>query len=169
MGVMTGYHLFHPSVGVDFVVRPARSAKMPRAYSLYSYDDGAIHDFGGFGVLTDPLDLAKADYDFVILAMDGASLSGDQGRILLTRIGQAIRQRDTVLIVGSIGIGLRELAIAASGLPEDRVLSGRLGLLCHEISDVALPLHAPTDPALLARSDFAMRHLSDVCSPCGST
>ncbi|OAI58717.1 hypothetical protein RSP795_23000 [Ralstonia solanacearum] len=163
MGIMTGYHLSRAPIEIDLLVRPARAAKIPAAYRLYSYDDGVTREFGQFGVLSDPDDLSKKDYAFVILALDGASLASDEGRTLLEKIGKAVQRHDTVLIVGSIGIGLRELAITSSGLPEQRVLSGRLALLCHATSGVSLPLHAPTEPAQLAQADFAMRHHNDGC------
>jgi hypothetical protein len=160
---MVGYHLGSAPIEIDFLVRPARVPEIPAAYRIYSYDDGATHDFGRFGLLSDPDELSKKEYAFVVLALDGASLASDEGLALLKKIGAAVQSRDTVLIIGSIGIGLRELAIASSSLPEQRVLCGRLGLLCHRNSGVSLPLHAPTEPAKLAQADFAMRHLNESC------
>lgn len=157
---MTGYHLSQPRIEINILTRPESAAGMPQAYRLYSYDDGSVHQFGGFGVLTCPEDLSKNEYAFVVLAVDGASLASREGRSLLERIGQAVRPSKAVLIIGSIGIGLRELAITLTGLPGERVLNGRLGLLCHRTAGVSLPTHAPTDPSKLAEAHFAMRHVS---------
>ncbi len=160
MGVATAYHLRLASAGVDFLVRPARAAEMPRQYRLYSYDDGTTSVLDGFGVLAHPAELSREDYAFVILTLDGAALDGAEGRMVLAGIGAAIRDKPTVLIVGGVGIGLRELTIQACGLPAERVISGRLAHLSHKVAGVSLPLHPPTDPEKLAGADFALRHLN---------
>lgn len=163
MGVMVGYHLSGAPVVLDLVTRQGQSAQIPETYRLYSYDDGHTYTFERFGVLSSPDDLVNNHYAFVIVALDGAALTSEEGRTVLARIGRAIRASGAVMVVGSIGVGLREWAIQASGLPEDRVLNGRLGLLCHRTKGVSLPLHRPTEPAQLAMAHFAMRHVSDGC------
>ncbi|RQV70326.1 hypothetical protein DF018_13485 [Burkholderia cenocepacia] len=114
-------------------------------------------------MLTDPGQLSEKKYAFVVLALDGASLSSDEGRMLLAKVGHAIRQRGTVLIVGSIGFGMRELAIRAGSLDGEKVLCGRLGLLCHKVSPDFMPVHDSLSRSDLVRADFAMRHLNDGC------
>lgn len=161
MGIVTAYHLRRANLTVDFLVRPNRAAAMPARYRLYSYDDATTQVLDGFGVLARPSELANAEYAYVILTIDGADLSSDEGRALLAEIGAAIRELDTTLVVGSIGIGLRELAIGASSLPEDRVLNGRLALLAHVVAGVSLPRHEPTDPVQLSSAELAFRHVSD--------
>ncbi len=161
MGVLTAYHLSAANIEVDFLVRPSRVAKMPTQYRLYSYDDATTPVLGGFGVLARPSELARQDYEFVILCLDGAGLRSEDGRSLLVGIGAAIRDKATVLIVGSMGLGLRDLAIQLTGLPDDRVVTGRLGLLGHKVAGAALPLHAPTDREALMTSDYAFRHVSE--------
>ncbi len=163
MGVMTAYHLSHESIDIDLLVRPERAPDIPSAYQIYSYDDGAIHTLDRFGVLTEPEQLSRNDYSFVVLALDGASLSSDEGRLLLAKTGDAVRQRDTALIVGGIGFGMRELVSDASCLDAEKVLCGRLGLLCHRVSPDFVPAHDAISRPDIAGADFAMRHLSDVC------
>lgn len=161
MGVAVAHHLRQAQIDVDFLVRPTRVCETPSRYRLYCYDDGTTPILDGFRVLSDPTELAKEDYAFILLTIDGASLASDEGRALLSGIGNAIRNRATVLIVGSVGIGLRELAVGSTGLPKERVLSGRLGFLSHKVAGVSLPSRAPTDPRKLAGCDFSFRHLNE--------
>ncbi len=95
------------------------------------------------------------------MTLDGASLASDEGTTLLAAIGDAVREDDTTLIIGSVGIGLRELAMSASGLPSERVINGMIAMLSHKTAGVDLPIHPPTDPDELSQADFAFRHLSD--------
>jgi hypothetical protein len=85
---------------------------MPASYRLYSYDDGQTHVLDNFGAFANPSALSDADYAFVVLTLDGAALSSDEGRSLLAGIADAIGDKRTALIIGSIGIGLRELTIS---------------------------------------------------------
>ena len=161
MGVVTADHLKRAGAEVVFLVRPSRRETIPASYSLYSYDDGSLHELSGYSVISDPSELGGASPSFVILTLAGSSLVDDAGRALLASIGRVIRDAATILIVGSIGIGLREAAVEASGLPDDRVVGGSLAMLAHATKGVDLPLHPPTDPAKLAQADFAYRHVGE--------
>lgn len=156
---MTGHHLARAGARITFVVRAARARQMPAQFRVYSYDDGSTAVFDGFDVRPGAAALAGGGHDFVVLALDGASLGDDEGRALLAAIGDAIGDGATQLVVGSIGIGLRELVVGATRLPDHRVSSGRIAALGHKTQGVTLKLHPPTDPQQLAQADFGMRHL----------
>jgi len=161
MGVLAGYHLGLGGAQIAYLVRPARAARLPETLSLYSYDDARTHRFGDYAVITDPARIAELRPDFVVVTLDGAALTGAEGMDMLSAIGTAIRPDDTTLIIGSLGIGLRERVVAASGLPEHRVILGGLTMLAHQADAAILPIHAPTDPSQLQAADFAFRHLND--------
>ena len=161
MGILSGYHLALGGAAITYLVRPSRIAELQSTLKLYSYDDAATHEYAGYSLVSDPADITKLEPDFVLVTVDGASLTSDEGMTTLRAIGAAIRELDTTLIIGSVGIGLREKAIAASGLADERVINGGLTLLAHQTKGVNLPIHAPTDPRELQASDFAFRHLND--------
>ena len=119
MGVVTGYHLGLAGAGVVYLVRPGRASEIPAEYRLYSYDDADTHIFGGFDVIVDAAEISAHRPEFVLVTLDGASLASDEGKKLLAGIGDAVRGNDTTLIIGSVGIGLRELAVSVSGLPDN--------------------------------------------------
>ncbi len=160
MGVVTGYHLHLAGAKVRFVVRPERLRSIPQRFALYSYDDASLHEFDSFAVGGEASELEGGGIDFVILTLDGAALAGSDGRATLRVLGQALRKQATVVIVGAVGIGLRDLVIAETGLAEDRVVAGLFAMLAHPVAGFDLPLHPPTDPALLEKADFAFRHIS---------
>ncbi len=161
MGVATGYHLSLAGAEITYLVRPASLSKLPSTLTLYSYDDGENHRFGGYQVISDAAKMADINPDFVLLTLDGASLSNDEGKALLAQIGAAIHNTDATLIMGAVGIGLRELTVEATGLPDDRVISGMIALVAYKTAGVDLPVHEPTDPAKLKAADFAFRHLNE--------
>ncbi|EOX6785735.1 ketopantoate reductase family protein [Pseudomonas aeruginosa] len=161
MGVVTAYHLGLAGAKVTFVVRADRLPGFPRQFALYSYDDASLKEFASFSVVGAAGDLSGGDFEFAILTPDGAALASDQGRAMLRALGAALRDQKTVVIVGAVGIGLRDLVIAETGLPEDRVIAGLFAMLAHQVEGFALPVHPPTDPALLDQADFAYRHINE--------
>jgi len=70
--------------------------------------------------------MTKLERDFVLVTVDGTSLASDERIATLRAIGASIRELDTTLVIGSVGIGLREKAVAASGLADERVINGVL-------------------------------------------
>lgn len=159
MGVSIAQHLTLAGAEITFLVRPGRAANAPHSYRLYSYDDAELHELSGFGVIDNPAGIVDIDPAFVLMTLDGASLTSANGKTLLVGIGDAIRDTDAVLIIGSVGIGVRELAVEASRLPDERVVSGMIGLVVHK-GGLDLPVHAPTAPGKLAQADYAFRHLN---------
>ena len=160
LGTALGYHLALGGTKVSFHVRPSRATGFPLSRTLYSYDDGELKTFTGYEVTSTAQEVATRQFDFVVVTLDGAATFSPEGTALLGDLADAIRDSDAVLIACGVGFGLREHVLAATALPDDRVLLGTLAYMCHEPA-AALPLHAPTDPLLLARADFAYGHLAD--------
>lgn len=161
MGVVTGYHFHRAGAEVTFVVRPERLGRTPASFALYSYDDGSLEDFTSFNVIAGPAALDAIAPEFVVLTPDGAALADAAGRGMLRELGAAVRDQDAVVVVGAVGIGVRDLVVAETELPDDRVVAGLFAMLAHQVAGFDLPVHPPTDAALLARADFAYRHLNE--------
>ncbi|MGV6873232.1 2-dehydropantoate 2-reductase N-terminal domain-containing protein [Pseudochelatococcus sp. B33] len=161
MGVVTGYHFHLAGAQVVFVVKPERLEDTPSAVTLYSYDDASLKDFLSFDVIGGPRGLGGIAPDFVILTPDGAALASEAGRAMLRELGEAIRDRQSIVVVGAVGIGVRDLVIAETALSDDRVIAGLFAMLAHQVDGFDLPIHPPTDAALLAQADFAYRHLNE--------
>lgn len=160
LGTALGYHLQLGGAGVTFFVRPSRADGFPHSRRLYSYDDGELKAYTGYEVCSTLEEVAAKRYAFVIFTLDGAATVSAEGTALLREIADAIRGSDAVLISCGVGLGLRDKIIAATGLPQDRVLLGTLAYMCHEPA-ADLPVHLPTDPELLNQADFAYGHLND--------
>ncbi|MGW3943702.1 ketopantoate reductase family protein [Streptomyces phaeochromogenes] len=159
MGVISGYHLQLAGAEVTFLVRPGRVKELSRPRRLYSYDDASLKLFSGYSVLSDVSEVGKRSYDYVIVTLDGASSRSAEGTELLNRLGAAVRETSATVIFGGVGFGLREHVLDALGLAEERVVSGQLGALAHQVASAGLPVHPPTDAELLTQADMAYRHL----------
>jgi hypothetical protein len=157
MGIMSGYHLCLAGAEVTFLVRPNRVGKLSRPQVLYSYDDVSLQHFSGYRVVSDVTEAGDRAYDYVIVTLDGASSRSAEGTALLHDLGNTVRGTPAVVIVGGVGFGLRQHCREALGLAEERVISGALTLLAHQVASADLPVHEPTDPDLLARADIAYR------------
>ncbi len=93
---------------------------MPASYRLYSYNDGQIHVLDNFGAFANPSALSDADYAFVVLTLDGAALSSDEGRSTSRPASLMRSVTNGPRSSSSIRIGLRELTISSTGLPTER-------------------------------------------------
>ena len=78
-----------------------------------------------------------------------------------TWLGEAARGKDAKVILGTVGLGLRPWFIETSGLSGEQVTNGILGVQCYPPKAVTLPVHAPTDPKLVANADAAYVHCFD--------
>jgi hypothetical protein len=159
MGIMSGYHLQLAGAEVTFLARPQRMERLSRPQVLYSYDDVSLKSFSGYRLLTDVTEVTDRAFDYVIVTLDGAALRSAEGTALLSDLGNAVRGTSAVVIIGGIGLGLRRHCLDALGIEEERVISGALSLLAHQVASTDLPIHPPTDPALLAQADMAYRTL----------
>ncbi|MFJ2650106.1 ketopantoate reductase family protein [Streptomyces sp. NPDC087420] len=158
MGIVSGYHLRLAGAEVTFLVRPERVEKLSRPQVLYSYDDTDLKYLSGYRVLSDVTDAGDRTYDYVVVTLDGASTRSAEGTALLNSLGNAVRGTAAVVVIGGIGLGLRQYCRAALGLDEERVISGTLGVLAHQVAFTDLPVRPPTHPDVLARADVAFRH-----------
>jgi ketopantoate reductase len=156
LGVSTGYYLHLAGADVTFLVRENRLAALSLPQILYSYDDGQLKTFSAYQTASDLGALAQTRFDFVLVTLDGAACRSAEGTKLLAGIADMIRGSEAVIII--CGVGVRGHYLATTRLPENRILEGTLGNLAYQVDRVKLPLHPPTDPALLARAAFAYHH-----------
>jgi hypothetical protein len=155
-GVVTGYHLQLAGADVTFLVRENRLAALSRPQMLYCYDDGQLKTFSAYQTQTGLGALTQTRFDFVLVTLDGAACRSDEGTRLIAGVADLIRGSAAVLII--FGVGVRGHYLATTRLPENRIIEGLLGSLAYQVDRVTLPLHPPTDPALLAQAAFAYHH-----------
>lgn len=163
MGMVAGYHLQLGGTRVSFLVRPGRIEAFKAPRQLYCYDDHELKTFDGYRVVDTLAAIADETFDYVILTLDGASSRGSEATAMLASLGSAIAGKKTLLLIGGVGVGLREHVLQTTQLPEPRVLNGALALLAHQVS-ANLPVHAPTRPELLAQAAIAYRHVNGTLS-----
>jgi len=160
LGTVTGYHLALGGSEVTFFVRPARLPEMQPPLALYCYDDAQLKQFQDYKVVSTITEVAARHFDYVLVTFDGAACRSEEGTALLTELGDAIRGSNAVLIIG--GVGVREHHLKTTKLPEARLLEGTLGSLSYQVGRVTLPLHAPTDAAVLAQASVAYHHFDGI-------
>lgn len=158
MGLVTGYHLQLAGAEITFLVRPKRIEVLSKPQLLYCYDDATLKQFDGYKLIWDASGAQGSAFDYVLLTLDDVASHSVEGVALLTELGTAIRDTPAMVISGGIGFKLREHVIATMGLSDDRVMSGALGNLAHQVASFDLPVHPPTDPDSLAQAVIAYRH-----------
>jgi hypothetical protein len=159
LGVVMGYHLHLAGAEVTFLVRENRLAALSLPQNLYCYDDGQLKRFSCYRTVTALDELAQTRFDFVLMTLDGAACRSAEGTQLIAGIANVIRGSEAVIII--CGVGVRDHYLATTGLPESRILEGTLASLAYQVDRVALPLHPPTDAALLAQAAFAYHHFKN--------
>jgi hypothetical protein len=157
MGVFLGHFLNLSGARVTFLVRSHRVASLSKPQVIYSYQTHTTHTFSDFSIISDLKDVAKSDYDFVIVTLDGHHVKTSDGLATLKSIGDAIRDKDTPLIAGFIGLNTVKHYVETTGLPSNRIIQALLWTLVHEVRPAKLPLIPPTNGALLEGSDYAFR------------
>ncbi|KAI8961340.1 hypothetical protein F5Y11DRAFT_230928 [Daldinia sp. FL1419] len=155
MGVLTGYHLSHAGADVTFLVRPHRAKALDHPQMLYCYDDNKLKEYRHYNYITNPSLLLGSNYDYIVIALDGASLRNEAGLDLVKTIGDAARGTDTKIILGAIFFDIRAWFLQASGLAGEQVTNGHLDIHAFSTKALTLPLEASADPELLAKADFA--------------
>jgi len=161
MGLVTGYHLGLAGAEVTFLVRPHRRSDLERTQTLYCYDDGLLKEYSGYSLLTDPAEILGKPYDFIVVTLDGTALQNDVGTRLVETLGAAARNTNAKIILGSVGLDLLPWFLRVSGLPGEKVTNGVLAIIAYSPQAVQLPLHAPTNPELLAQADLAYIHRNE--------
>ncbi|KAI1777211.1 hypothetical protein F4818DRAFT_340965 [Hypoxylon cercidicola] len=155
VGIVTGYHLNLAGADVTFLVRPHRAEELKRPQILYCYEDNQLKGYKGYGYITNPLEMIGASYDYIVIALDGAALRNEAGRGLAKTIGEAARQTNTKVILGSIFVDLRTWFLEVSGVAGEQVTNGHLDIHVYPTKRLTLPSQAPANPELIAKADFA--------------
>lgn len=155
MGIITGYHLSLAGADVTFLIRPHRAEALNRPQILYCYDDNELKEYKGYSYITNPSEIIGANYDFIVITLDGASLRNETGLSLVKTIGEAARQTNTKVLLGSVFFDVRAWFLQASGLADEQVTDGHLDIHVYSPKDVTLPVNPPTDPELISKADFA--------------
>jgi Ketopantoate reductase PanE/ApbA len=155
MGIIMGYILSLSGAEVTFLVRPHRAEALNRPQILYCYDDNKLKEYKGYTYFTDQSKMVGANYDYIVITLDAASLRNDVGQSLVKTIGDAARGTSTKVILGSFFLNLRPWFLQVSGLAGEQVTNGYLAIHAYPTKAVTLPLHAPTDPELLEKADLA--------------
>jgi hypothetical protein len=156
-GLPVGYYLGLAGADITFLVRPGRKAALGSEQQLYCYDDTELKTFGNYQVADDVAELARRDFEFVIITLDGHTSRTQEGTELLRALGKVVRACDAHVIMCGFGLGVREHHLQALGIEEDRLTHGFLGILSHQAA-ADLPVHPPTDPAKLAQASVCYRH-----------
>jgi Ketopantoate reductase PanE/ApbA len=158
LGLITGYHLSLAGAEVTIFVRPSKLAELKTPQLLYCYDDHQLKEFTAYRPIATVAEVAAQRFDYVLVTFDGAVCRSAEGSQLLRELGDAIRPTSAKLIIGGVGIGLRDFYLQTTRLPEDRLMEGTLGSLAYQVQRADMPLHAPTNAALLAKASIAYHH-----------
>jgi hypothetical protein len=156
-GLPIGYHLWLAGADITFLVRPGTRDRLLAPQRLYSYDDNSLKTFDGYAVVDDLRDAALREMDFVLITLDGTASREQTGQELLSALGAALHDSETVVIMSAFGLGVRDYYLTTMGLPKHRLLHGFLGMLSHQTS-ADLPLHPPTEAAIIEQARVAYRH-----------
>ena len=155
MGVIMGYLLDLAGVEVTYLVRPHRAAALEKPQILYNFKDNTLKKYTGYRYVTNPTSIKETKYDYILITLDGANLRNETGTQLMKTIGEATRNTDTRVILGSIAFDMRAWLLEASGLAAEQVTNGWLNIHAYSPSAANLPIHAPADPELVAQADLA--------------
>lgn len=153
--MIMGYYLSLAGVEVTFLVRPHRTEALSRPQVLYCYDDNKLKEYKDFKYITDPQKMVGADYDYIIVTLDGTALRNEVGQNLVKSIGDAVRATKTQVILGSVFVELKPWFLEVSGLNEGQVTNSVLFIMVYETRNLTLPVYPPTDPQLVAKADLA--------------
>ncbi|XDG01754.1 hypothetical protein ABKA04_001369 [Annulohypoxylon sp. FPYF3050] len=155
MGIITGYYLHKAGAEVTFLIRPRREESLKRPQILYCYEDNSLKSYEEYTYLTNPSDIVGKNYDFIVVTLDGAVLRSETGVQLVKTIGEAARNTNTKVLLGTVFFDICAWFLQISGLAAEQVTTCHLDIHIYATKDVTLPLHPPTDPEVLAKSDFA--------------
>ncbi|KAL6240443.1 hypothetical protein RBB50_012644 [Rhinocladiella similis] len=155
MGLITGYILTLGRADVTFLVRPHRAEILSRPQILYSFDDHQLKTFKDYKFVTNPTEMIGANYDYILITLDGHVLKSETGVKLVKTIGEAVRGTKTRVVIGTVFIDLKPWFLETSGINGDQVAPSQLVIHSYEPKNVTLRLHEGTDPKLLQQADQA--------------
>lgn len=158
--MVTGYHFTLSGVDVTFYVRPRRMEEMAhKPKKLYCYQDNEIKLFSDYDTVCDMEDVAAGEFDYVLTALDGATMQSDEGVALFRDLGDAIRPSNAVLVCLGAAPNVEEFIVATTGLPIERCLFGSFSLLSHNVPLPGQRFEESVDQKNLAECVFAYTHL----------
>lgn len=155
MGIVMGYILQLAGAKITFLIRPHRAESLDRPQKLYCYDDNQLKTFTGYDYITSPSKVVGADYDFIVITLDGAALKNDVGHSLVQTLGEAVRGTQAKIIIGAMFINLLPWFLKTSGLESEQVINGQLWIQAYPPSAVTLSVHGSEDVKLIAQADQA--------------
>jgi hypothetical protein len=161
MGIITGYHLGLAGAETTYLVRANREEQLNRPQILYCYNDNQLKEYRGYTYITDPLEMIGAAYDYIVITLDAVALRNEAGQSLVETIGRAVRGTETKVILGAFFLNGRDWFVDKSGIAAEQVTNGLLGVMSYSPKAVTLPVHAPTNPELIAKADLAYIHTFD--------
>lgn len=159
VGLVLGYHFSLGAADVSFYIRENRILSFQSAQTLYCYDDSKLKSFSKFSTVSNLEEISNAEYDFIIVTLDGIKCFSDEGCILLNQLANSIRSKNTVIVIGGVGVGLREHVLNITCLPKERVIQGMFAILSHQVENAELPVVAPTNYENLNKASIAYRHV----------
>src|SRR3978361_87695 len=83
MGIVYGYLLGLAGAEVTFLIRPHRAEALSHPQLLYCYNNHQLKTFKDYKYITDPSKVADAEYDYIIVTLDGNALSSEVGQSLV--------------------------------------------------------------------------------------
>ncbi|KIW12476.1 hypothetical protein PV08_09753 [Exophiala spinifera] len=155
MGLVTGYILTLGGSDVTFLVRPHRAEILSRPQLLYSFDDHQLKIYKDYKFITDPAKMIGANYDYILITLDGHVLKSETGVNLVKTMGEAVRGTKTRVLIGTVFIDLRPWFLETSGINGEQVTTCQLIIHSYEPKNVTCRLHEGTDPKLLQQADQA--------------
>ncbi|MFD3377513.1 MULTISPECIES: ketopantoate reductase family protein [unclassified Streptomyces] len=156
-GLPIGYHLALAGADITFLVRPGRKSALDSRPPLYCYDDASLKTFDSYTVVESVAELAGQAFQFVLVTLDGHTSRTNESIAMLRQLGDAIHGSDAHVVMSAFGMGVRQHYLDVLGIPDTRLSHGFLGMLAHQAA-ADLPVHAPTDPAQVARASVCYRH-----------
>ena len=155
IGMIFGHNLTLAHADVTYLVRPGRVEHLSRLQTLYCYEDNSLKHFEGYSVISDHADIAKGQFDYILVTLDGASLQNEDGVKLVKAIGKAVQGTETKVLQGAMFVESRQWFKETSGLGDDQFTNAYFAIIAYSPSAVTLPLHGKTDAVLLAKADLA--------------
>ncbi|KAJ9647450.1 uncharacterized protein PV06_00163 [Exophiala oligosperma] len=155
MGLIMGYILTLGGADVTFLVRPHRAEILSRPQLLYSFDDHQLKTYKDYTFITDPAKMVGADFDYILITLDGHVLKSETGVKLVKTMGEAVRGTKTRVVIGTVFVDLRPWFLETSGISGDQVTSSQLLIHSYEPKNVTLRLNEGTNPELLQQADQA--------------
>ncbi|QPG74620.1 hypothetical protein FOA43_001952 [Brettanomyces nanus] len=155
MGLASGYFLNLAGANVTFLIRSHHKKDLNRPQLLYNLAKNTVNKYTGYDYITEPSRIATRDYDFIVITLDRIALQSEEGTKLTKIIGEAVKGKQTKIILGTVTIGVFSWFLKTSGILPEMATEGSLGVMCYPPKKVELPVYAEVDKKALANADAA--------------